>query len=904
MASESHNKFPTCYISPPLFQQWPYLKGGPGVTGFSCPGISTKVLVIGGGLSGLSCAWHVAEHGTMVKLLESERSLCGAGGRAQLHRLTAGSRSEEDLLEALPLMKKLKVELSESPSPVEVLKALTMVPSNVEIFTNCQVTRLLYSADGQCCGCVFSQNQQEMQLQGKVILCNGGILSSLDSASLLAESRPDLLHWPLPLGLGFGGRLVHHVAQRAKLIDLQRIRIYATGEAQGARRMRRLLPRCLRGLLMCSDGKVQQKQRTEEEIAIDILRRGPCWLIRSDFHPLAPRGSLRRVLVRELAEEMQVPMRSLLEECADECEPGSTQTPEELHLWVAQVTPVLLCCEGGLEVEGDSGAVLSRDGKLIGGLFAAGEAAASSESSLSSCVSSALRAATAAVKLSRAPAVLEDSSSWTPPARFTEAVSPRDVPTPAGLRPRLALSRVESFLKTHVNVSTLQKALLRSVQDGRFESATEDFISELKKSWGLLDCNEALSLELRDPVSGPRTCPMFAALPEAGVRTTEVSSACVHCRLPLKFKVSAELANGHRHTGDDSDQPEGAKGFAYATLLYGSGVEYFLGALVLGWALKKHGCEEDRLLLYTEDVPDAFLDALQVYWTLKQVDYLQGDRSLFYDIQKSRFQAVFTKIQVLSCTEYAKVLMMDLDILVRGNLDELFQLRAPASLKRCSGKEQPEHGGDYMAEDFFSFSRRVDKSNWAGGMNAGVMLLEPNKKIYERMCQEIQDPWHPEHYGSYTPEQDYLGRFYGTFGRGAWTHLHAKFNYQPNLPDNYVGSAHRSIEVPRDVIVAHYSGPMVKPWKIQNLTLNVTGVRRLLEDDGLEDHMGPAKRAWDSAPRFKEMDGVQVAVQPRDHELPSNVRQLMWEWVLALRECDQELLEDGIDLLFLISISS
>lgn len=71
MASENHNKFPTCYISPPLFQQWPYLKGGPvGVTGFSCPGISTKVLVIGGGLSGLSCAWHVAEHGTMVKLLE------------------------------------------------------------------------------------------------------------------------------------------------------------------------------------------------------------------------------------------------------------------------------------------------------------------------------------------------------------------------------------------------------------------------------------------------------------------------------------------------------------------------------------------------------------------------------------------------------------------------------------------------------------------------------------------------------------------------------------------------------------------------------------------------------------------------------------------------------------------
>ena len=31
-------------------------------------------------------------------------------------------------------------------------------------------TRLLYSADGQCCGCVFSQNQQEMQLQVEMVM--------------------------------------------------------------------------------------------------------------------------------------------------------------------------------------------------------------------------------------------------------------------------------------------------------------------------------------------------------------------------------------------------------------------------------------------------------------------------------------------------------------------------------------------------------------------------------------------------------------------------------------------------------------------------------------------------------------------------------------------------------------
>ena len=32
---------------------------------------------------------------------------------------------------------------------------------------------------------------------------------------------------------------------------------------------------------------------------------GPCWLILWDFHPAAPRGSLRRLSLKDLAEEMK-----------------------------------------------------------------------------------------------------------------------------------------------------------------------------------------------------------------------------------------------------------------------------------------------------------------------------------------------------------------------------------------------------------------------------------------------------------------------------------------------------------------------------------------------------------------------------------------------------------------------
>ncbi|CAJ1418531.1 unnamed protein product [Effrenium voratum] len=96
-------------------------------------------------------------------------------------------------------------------------------------------------------------------------------------------------------------------------------------------------------------------------------------------------------------------------------------------------------------------------------------------------------------------------------------------------------------------------------------------------------------------------------------------------------------------------------------------------------------------------------------------------------------------------------------------------------------------------------------------------------------------------------------------------------------------------------MVAHYSGGRVKPWKLRNLELNAQGVRRLLEDDTLEAEMGgEAPRA--SRPMV--MDGV--AVGQRDTGLPANVKAVMWEWILALRRCDQELLEAAVDLLFLI----
>jgi len=247
--------------------------------------------------------------------------------------------------------------------------------------------------------------------------------------------------------------------------------------------------------------------------------------------------------------------------------------------------------------------------------------------------------------------------------------------------------------------------------------------------------------------------------------------------------------------------------------------------------------------------------------------------------------------------------MLDLDMLIRRNIDELFELRAPAAMKRASGKEQPKHGEAFSGDVLW----RQYRDDMNSGINAGVMLLQPDMQVYERMVAEIKDPRHPEHIGTYGPEQDYLTRFYCTFLEGTWAHMHARFNFQLALPDDYVSSAYRQLNIRRDVAVAHYSGPRVKPWELsRDEPLNVAGVRYLLENYSSRNSKKeetPSPGAADSKsalPRERIMDGVLVVDNPANTGLSPELRDLMDEWVSALRECAKELGEAGIDVLTIV----
>ena len=217
--------------------------------------------------------------------------------------------------------------------------------------------------------------------------------------------------------------------------------------------------------------------------------------------------------------------------------------------------------------------------------------------------------------------------------------------------------------------------------------------------------------------------------------------------------------------------------YAFCAAIWGSGIGFSVGALVLGESLRRASAAGyDRILLHTADVPQCLLNLLGKVWVLKLVEYIDADESLFMSKGKShdRFDGCFTKLHVLSLTEYDKVLMLDLDLAIMGCPDELFELPAPAALFRGSGCMP--HGVKIDGRRFFMGDDAEPPWQWTGGggINAGVMLFEPNMTMYRRALGEVTSRYHPEHIPGAGPEQDYLSRLYAPW----WTNIHVRYNYQ------------------------------------------------------------------------------------------------------------------------------
>ena len=246
---------------------------------------------------------------------------------------------------------------------------------------------------------------------------------------------------------------------------------------------------------------------------------------------------------------------------------------------------------------------------------------------------------------------------------------------------------------------------------------------------------------------------------------------CPCCRRPLEITMSSLQENPWTRN------PGGSR-CAFVTTLWGANAGYALGALVLGFRLRSLSPHIERVIIHTDDVPSNYLDAFEKdnLWQLRKVDYIDGVSDLYVS-KGNIFDGVFTKLGVWTLEEYAKVLLLDLDIIPLKPLDELFDLPCPAAMVRGQGSDI--HGAEVDGSRFFGTEEDRDYP-WgqSGGINAGLILLQPDNYVFQQMLSEVTCKNHPCHVAGGGPEQDYLSRFFAAKKDSPWHHISVAWNYQ------------------------------------------------------------------------------------------------------------------------------
>ena len=141
---------------------------------------------------------------------------------------------------------------------------------------------------------------------------------------------------------------------------------------------------------------------------------------------------------------------------------------------------------------------------------------------------------------------------------------------------------------------------------------------------------------------------------------------------------------------------------------------------MLGHSLRCTATEHNMILLHTRDVDEQWLQLLRaVGWELRRVEHLEC-QGLYNGSQKNRFAGTFTKLHAIALEEFYKVLLLDADVIIRRNVDHLFNRACPAALRRDAAANTAD-GECIDSRRFYGGG----KNKVSGGINAGVMLLKP-----------------------------------------------------------------------------------------------------------------------------------------------------------------------------------
>jgi inositol 3-alpha-galactosyltransferase len=209
---------------------------------------------------------------------------------------------------------------------------------------------------------------------------------------------------------------------------------------------------------------------------------------------------------------------------------------------------------------------------------------------------------------------------------------------------------------------------------------------------------------------------------------------------------------------------------AWVTLL--TRTSYLAGAIVLAYTLHKHESKHPLIILITPDFPSNLLPTLQREASLtnaqiRLIEHLRPREK--FDLIDSRFDDTWTKLMVFSLVECEKLVFLDADMLVRRNMDELFDVELP--------------GRDWIAA-VHSCVCNGDRDNWAFGIGkqdpcAFEGLVHPTALAEPRRVPTAKEVESGK--GKTTHVLFNSGLFTFTPSPALWTAMLAFFNTTPLL---------------------------------------------------------------------------------------------------------------------------
>lgn len=237
------------------------------------------------------------------------------------------------------------------------------------------------------------------------------------------------------------------------------------------------------------------------------------------------------------------------------------------------------------------------------------------------------------------------------------------------------------------------------------------------------------------------------------------------------------------------------KRYACASLVTTPG--YVLGARVLGHSIRRSGWRHELLMLVTPEIDSAARrDLARVWDRVVEVEPIANPNPPAAQ-GLDTFATTYTKLQVWGQTEYSKLVFIDADAIVLGDLSELVR-RPSFAAAPCAS-----------IPDMF---------------NSGVMVLHPSRQVLRDMLSKVDVL--PSYDGA---DQGFLNAYFADWFTGPTERRLPMIYNVPRMLAIYAPAWNR---VKDDLRVLHFHGPR-KPWVKQSrfarfvsrTMLRLTGVR-------------------------------------------------------------------------------